>query len=354
MNVFKRKKGFKPTLLFFAVLFFLGSLPALAHSEGAFSAADSSDSRTPSGIGLEDAERARIFNQSRAMYQFNEIHKSAYDYEEYYPVFKQASLNLFSTAFDPASTREELADALKQLDAFPSYTLYWGESGYEIDRLLLETEMQLHLHTEFGNEPGQWTETEAERAMDEIASIRDRMYDLVFQSYWDAGIRPLFWEYQNFMVDFEDRRNGRKAMLEQAFQYRADVLKRTAAGQWTEAQTGEFGTAVRALETQLAVMASPEAVQTAFDRLQAAYEALPREDGASSALAADLETARPLLGLPKGIRSGQYPASAFGALRRAIRDAERALEKGGTEEQLTQARNKLAAAVAEFHSRKKA
>ncbi|MDO3411954.1 hypothetical protein QWJ34_19485 [Saccharibacillus sp. CPCC 101409] len=288
------------------------------------------------------------------MYQFNEFPKHAEDYSESYARFKKTSLATFNAAFDPASTRVDLTSALKQMEGFPPYDLYSGEYNVTVDELLFEQELQLHLYTEFGNEPGQWTEANAEKLMNKIALVRDDLFPLISWDGWKPAVWHIFWDYLNAMADFEDLRNGRTELLEQTFQYRTDVLNRIADGRLTSQQAASFDAAVQELETLLATSAQPEPITSAFAKVKAAYEALPQGGSSSSALAADIAAARELLNLPKGIRSGQYPASAFGDLRRAINEASLVLNrKSSTSAQLEQARTKLVAAVAQFHSRKK-
>lgn len=79
----------------------------------------------------------------------------------------------------------------------------------------------------------------------------------------------------------------------------------------------------------------------------------PVLSGQALQLSNEIAQARGLLALPKGIRSGQYPQSAFGDLRRTINEVSRVLKKAKTEEELSAARTKLANAVNHFKSRKK-
>ncbi|WP_172250662.1 hypothetical protein [Saccharibacillus deserti] len=286
------------------------------------------------------------------MFQFNEYYKTRFE-DERYASYKQSSLKAFSVAFDPASTRSELTDALMQTDAFPPYDLYWTYGDVGVDRILFEIELQLHLYTEFGSDPGLWSEATADQLMNEIALIRDRLYPFFMEAGGSEEVWRCFMDYLQLAAEFEDRRSGRSELLKQTFQYRTDVLNRVHLGQLSQAQTAGFDAAVEKLEALLAASDAPEAIQTAFQQVKPAYEALPSSGSPGSALAADIEAARKLLDLPKGIRSGQYPASAFGALRRAINEAQRTLEKGGTDAQLAQAQSKLAAAVKEFRGRQK-
>ncbi|OWR31479.1 hypothetical protein CDO73_07055 [Saccharibacillus sp. O23] len=353
MNVSVRKKSGRLAVSLLAVLLLFGSLAAAAPRSLPSVSAESSEIRPPSGIGLDDENRSLLLKQARAMYAFNEFYKNGYDYEPYYPVFKQDSLDAFDAAFDPAATREELTAALQKFDGFPSIDLYIGNGDYGIDDTLFEMELQLHLYLEFGSEPGQWSEADAEYAMNEIALMRDRIYALTADSRWEPETWEIFWKYLNFRADLEDRRSGRKEIFAQTFQYRTDVLNRLTAGTLTEAQTAGFDDAVSRLEAVLATSGDQEAVVSAFAQVKSAYETLPTSGNPQAVLAAELEAARKLLDLPKGIRSGQYPASAFGDLRRAINEANLVVKRGSTPSELVQARSKLAAAVAEFHSRKK-
>lgn len=353
MNLFRSRTSIRIFLPFLAALLIFTSLAVAAPRSLPSASAASSAIRPPSGIGLNDANRALLLKQARAMYAFNEFYKNGYDYAPYYPVFKQDSLDAFAAAFDPASTRQELTVALQKFNGFPSIDLYIGNGDYGIDDTLFEMEMQLHLYLEFGDAPGQWSEADAEYAMNEIALMRDRLYQLTASSHWESETWNIFWKYLNFRADFEDRRSGRKEILAQTFQYRTDVLNRLTAGTLSETQTAGFDDAVSRLESVLVTSGDQDAVASAFAQVKSAYEALPTSGNPPTGLAADLEAARKLLDLPKGIRSGQYPASAFGDLRRAINEANLVLKRGSTPSELAQAQNKLAAAVAEFHSRKK-
>lgn len=353
MNLFRSPAPIRMLFPLLAALLIFGSLALAAPQSLPSASAASSEIRPPSGIGLADESRALLLKQARAMYAFNEFYKNSYDYESYYPVFKQDSLDAFAAAFDPAATREELTAALRKFDGFPSIALYIGNGDYGIDDTLFEMEMQLHLYLEFGSEPGQWSEADAEYAMNEIARMRDRIYTLTASSHWESETWEIFWKYLNFRADLEDRRNGRQEIFAQTFQDRTDVLNRLAAGTLSEAQTAGFDDAVSRLESVLMTFGDQDAVLSAFAQVKSAYEALPTSGNPQTGLAADLEAARKLLDLPKGIRSGQYPASAFGDLRRAINEANLVLKRGSTRSELTQAQSRLAAAVKEFHSRKK-
>lgn len=309
--------------------------------------------RPPSGIELQDADRTRLLQEARAMYQLNEAQISSYDYGPYYENFKSISLEAFAVAFDPASTSAELTSALQPFDSYPPYNLFSGDSNVFVDEILFEKELQLHLYTEFGSEPGQWTEANGRQWMDDIELARDKLYPLIAWDYWEPEVWTIFWNHLNAAVKFEDLRNGRSDILSRTFQYRTDVLNRLADGRLASQQTAAFDTAVKELEKQLVVSAAPAPIASAFAQIKTAYEALPQGGNPASALAVDIEAARLLLNLPKGIRPGQYPASAFGTLRRAINEAQRVLEKGSTPEQFLQAQSKLDAAVADFHSKKK-
>ncbi|MEJ8305419.1 hypothetical protein [Saccharibacillus sacchari] len=349
MILFDRKPNVKFALAFLAMLLFLGSLPVSAQETGTSVSAI----RPPSGIGLQDANRVRLLQEARAMYQLNEAQASSYEYGQYYDKFKKISLDAFAVAFDPASSSADLAAALQPFDTYPPYDLFAGDNNVFVDGILFEKELQLHLYTEFGSEPGLWTEANGEQWINEIATVRDRLYPLISWDYWKPEVWPIFWEFLKKEASFEDLRNGRSDIFAQTFQYRADVLNRLADGRLAPQQTASFDTAVQELTRLLAVSAQPQPIADAFAQVKTAYETLPQGGNPASALAADIEAARLLLNLPKGIRSGQYPASAFGTLRRAINEAQRALEKGSSAAQFVQAQTKLAAAVADFRSKKK-
>ncbi|NGZ74108.1 hypothetical protein [Saccharibacillus alkalitolerans] len=66
-----------------------------------------------------------------------------------------------------------------------------------------------------------------------------------------------------------------------------------------------------------------------------------RPYGEEKELRSMIESAKARLDLPRGIQPGQYPASAFGALSRAIKEAELALEKGDSRADFAAALDKL-------------
>ncbi|CAM3640707.1 MULTISPECIES: hypothetical protein [Saccharibacillus] len=358
MTFFDRRTFARLPLSALAALLLFGSVPVLAQqptdlTSASVSPSSASGIRPPSGIGLQDEDRVRLLREARALYAFNEFPDRPSDYDPFYETFKTAGLAAFRAAFDPASTREELTAAAQSVHDFPQYELYAGVYNVPVDTILFEQELQLRLYEEFGSEPGQRTEADAERFMQQIALMRDQLYPLVSRDYWNPDVWPIFWAYLNAKADFEDLRGGRADLFAQTFRYRTDVLNRTVDGRLSPAQTAGFDAAVRELETRLATFGAPEAIEAAFAGVRAAYASLPESGTPAAGLSADLAAARALLDLPRGIRSGQYPASAFGALRRAINEAQRALEKVGTDARLAQARSALASAVSAFRAKQK-
>lgn len=353
MNSSVSKKSGRLAVSLLAASLCFGSVPAFAQngSPSVFSAVLAVGAFSPE-IGLQDAERQELLQSSRAVFRFNGYYRTSFG-PEMYASFKQVGLDAFSAAFDPASTRSELNAAADRLESFPPYDRYWDYGDMGADQILFDAELQLHLYTEFGNEPGQWNESDADQFMREIALIRDGLYPFLTETGGDPEVWRLFMDYLKLSADFEDRRSGRKAVFEQTFMYRTDVLNRIAAGSLPQAQAIPFDNAVLQLESTLVSFGGQDDVASTFARVKSAYEALPSSGDSQAGLTADIEEARKLLDLPKGIRSGQYPASAFGNLRRAINEANLTLKRGGTSSELAQARSKLAAAIAEFHGRKK-
>gem|GEM_PF-4167999 len=354
------KKGFastRPAIFGLALLLGLSPVSALAAGNPAAHALSNTAVASPlaaaSSIPLSDADRIELTRESRALFQLSQLLESEFRKAGVYDSFVELSRSAYAIASDPASTRTELQAALGQLDAFPPIDLFWEIGMINLEMVMVQREMDLHVYTEYGSEPGQWTEAAGQQAMDKIAAFRDDLYPNGSPPDFTRKSFLIFWDYLNYLSAFEDMRNGRNALLQNLFDYRTDVLNRLASGQLSASQTTSFDDRVQALQRRLAELGSQAEIASAFAQVKSAYEALPPSVQPQTGLAADLEAARKLLDLPKGIRSGQYPASAFGDLRRAINEANLVLKWGSTPSEMAQAQSKLAAAVAEFYSRKK-
>jgi len=151
-----------------------------------------------------------------------------------------------------------------------------------------------------------------------------------------------------------------------ASKYRADIQARLNG---LGGDAGRYSASVKAFEQVASLLEESvngsrnnNQVQMARGNLEVVYKKLqteldsgytPLPQDAKQQLQAQIDSAWKLMDKPKGIRSGETPQSAFGDLRRAIRKAEAALEKAQTGEELTAARQDLAAAVSVFESRRK-
>lgn len=151
-----------------------------------------------------------------------------------------------------------------------------------------------------------------------------------------------------------------------ASEYRADVQARLNASGGSsaghEASVNAFEQAASLLEQMAAGGYTLNQVQMAEGNLKFKYEILideltldsPIKDSAEyRRLQANIELGWKRMDLPKGIGPGQYPQSAFGDLRRAIRKAERVLETAKTLDELRAAEIEFSTAVGYFLDRRK-
>ncbi|MDO3410836.1 hypothetical protein QWJ34_13770 [Saccharibacillus sp. CPCC 101409] len=144
------------------------------------------------------------------------------------------------------------------------------------------------------------------------------------------------YDQGSYAASLDAKRQNIQARLSE-LQSREDFAKLTAS---FEAHAAGLDRLLAANATQLAVEGADRAVQSAYEALTEGLN-----------LAADLAQARSLMdSSPKGIRSGQYPSSAFGELRRAINQAASSLSGSAGASKLTEARASLGKAVEKFKS----
>ncbi|MDO3409474.1 hypothetical protein QWJ34_06840 [Saccharibacillus sp. CPCC 101409] len=129
-------------------------------------------------------------------------------------------------------------------------------------------------------------------------------------------------------------------------QYDANLSARleSAGGQDLSDLQDAYKASVAALESAI----DDASGKNALDAAQAAVETTYQTLAEGATLAQAINGAEPLLDSPAGKEKGQYPASAIGTLKRAINKASTSLEKSGTKQQLTEARQTLADAVSDF------
>lgn len=148
--------------------------------------------------------------------------------------------------------------------------------------------------------------------------------------------------------------------------YRADIQARLNALNGSAANhaasVNAFERAASLLEQLATSGYNLNQVQMAAGNLEVRYKALVEELKQDSPiknseeyrkLAEGIEVVWKTMDSPKGIGPGQYPQSAFGDLRRALRKAERVLKIGKTLDELKAASSELADAQMEFLMRKK-
>ncbi|NGZ74109.1 hypothetical protein [Saccharibacillus alkalitolerans] len=151
-----------------------------------------------------------------------------------------------------------------------------------------------------------------------------------------------------------------------ASEYRADIQTRLnalsgSADRYT-ASVNAFEQAASLLEQMAPGGYTLNQVKMAEGNLEVKYGKLvdeltldsPIENSAEyRRLQASIDLGWKRMDLPKGIGPGQYPQSAFGDLRRAIRKAERVLETAATLDELRAAEIEFSTAVGYFLDRRK-
>lgn len=247
---------------------------------------------------------------------------------------------------DPTTSSSKLNTAYHTLDsALNAYITDYIRDASVLERQTFQ--MVRMLNASIGTTPG----TYPQDAADTMFAIIDEAQAVAYDE--TATVQQFREQYRNYIAG--------SAVLQDAMNFdRAERLgvlaaQRQTAEQLIDGSTGsagyekllnDFRTQANGLESLLNGTSGLLAVEAATRNVQTTYDALIE----GSQLSNELAQARQLLDSPKGIRSGQYPSSSFGELRKAINKSSLTLSRTSTQAQLTSARTSLAEAVGKFRS----
>lgn len=263
-----------------------------------------------------------------------------------YQAVKAASDQCYILLLDPATSTSKLNSASATLDS--ALTAYIEE--YIRDASLLERQtfqMVRMLNSSIGTTPGTYPQSAADTMFAVIDQAQSVAYDET------ATLQQFRQEYRNYIdgaAVLRDSMNFDRTEKLNALGVKRQEAEQLAAGQTNNADVqkllSDFRAQANGLESLLAGTSGLLAVEAAERNVQTTYDKLA--EGAQ--LSNELTQARKLLDSPKGIRSGQYPSSSFGELRKTINKSALTLSRTSTTAQLNQARTSLAEAVVRFQS----
>lgn len=271
----------------------------------------------------------------------------------------------YVAALDPAASQAELSairqDYEKALNDFIDFYILDGQ----ISKTFATSEYVLYYHSNIGEDESK-------------LSVSDRA---VLHAVWDAQkyAEDLGWQEKgSYIRAFKEVYLPKVVQakqlyvydpapyLQSASKYRADIQARLNA---ISGNPGNHANSVQAFEQAASLLeqlvnsnADSNQVKMAQGNLDVRYATLVDELKRDSPIENSEEYLKLKNGIaivwktmdaPKGIGPGQYPQSAFGDLRRALRKAERVLETATTLEQLKQANSELADAQTDFLMRRK-
>ncbi|MEJ8304492.1 hypothetical protein [Saccharibacillus sacchari] len=266
----------------------------------------------------------------------------------------------YVATLDPAASQAELS-AIKQdyEKALSDYVDFYIDDG-QIQKLFSTLAYVLYYHDSIGQDESKLT-----------ASQR-----AVLHAVWDAQkyAQELGWQNEgSYIKAFKDVYMPKSAQagellqydpapyLNLAAKYRADIQARLAALGSNASNhansVNAFEQAASSLEQLASGKANSNQVKMGEGNLEVRYATLVDELKRNSPIenSEEYKELKSFIALvwkhmdaPKGIGPGQYPQSAFGDLRRALRQAERVLETATTLEQLKQANTELSQAQMKF------
>ncbi|GGN91079.1 hypothetical protein [Saccharibacillus kuerlensis] len=254
---------------------------------------------------------------------------------------------------NPASSPAELNLAYANLDS--ALTAYIEE--YIRDASILERQtfqMARMLNDSIGTTPG----TYPQDAADKMFAIIEEAQAVVYNE--SSTVSQFCDQYRKYIegaaalndsmnFDRADRLNKLNTERQTIEALAANASSDENSDKLVEAfkvQADELDKLLNGTSGLLAVEAATRCVQSAYNACQ---EGISADEGIQ--LANELDEARKLYDLPKGIRSGQYPNSAFGELRKAVNKSALTLSRNSSQAQLSEARASLVEAVAIFHSK---
>lgn len=214
-----------------------------------------------------------------------------------------------------------------------------------LERQTFQTARMLSAST--GTAPGMYPQEAADAMMIVIAEAQAVAYDP------NASVEQFREAYRKYIegsavlcdrmnVDRSERLTALNAQRQAAEQSALGAAGSRDVEKWLNdfrAQANEMESVLTGASGALSLDAAARNVQTAYDCLVEGVQ-----------LDSELNEARKLLDSPKGIRSGQYPSSAVGELRKVINKHALTLSRTSTQAQLQDARTSLAEAVAQFRS----
>lgn len=263
-----------------------------------------------------------------------------------YQAVKAASDQCYALLLDPTTSTSKLNAASNTLDS--ALTAYIEE--YIRDASLLERQtfqMVRMLNSSIGTIPGTYPQS----AADTMFAIIDQAQAVAYDE--TATVQQFRQEYRNYVdgaAALRDGMNFDRTEKLNALGVKRQEAEQLAAGQSNNVDVqkllNDFRTQANGLETLLTGTSGLLTVEAAERNVQTTYDKLA--EGVQ--LSDELTQARKLLDSPKGIRSGQYPSSSFGELRKAINKSALTLSRTSTQVQLQEARTSLAEAVVRFHS----
>ncbi len=263
-----------------------------------------------------------------------------------YQAVKAASDQANALLLDLNTSSSKLTASYNTLNsALDAYIADYIRDASILERQTFQMSRMLNATT--GTAPGNYPQEAADAMFAIIEQAQAVAYDP------NATVQQFREQYRKYV-------EGAAALRDSANFDRADRLSKLAAQRQeiaalsTPLPSGEnyakllaaFNSQADQLEVLLNGSSGLLAVNCASGCLQTNYEAL--KEGVQ--LGNELTEARKLLDSPKGIRSGQYPSSSFGELRKAINKSAAILTKGSTQAQLREARASLAQAVVQFKS----
>lgn len=264
-----------------------------------------------------------------------------------YQAVKAASDQANNLLFDPDTSSSKLTASYNTLNsALDAYIADYIRDASVLERQTFQ--MSRMLNASIGTAPGTYPQQAADAMFVIIDQAQAVAYD---QNATVQQFREQYRKYVEGAAALRDSANFDRADRSSALsaqRQEIDALAATLPGDENYAKLlAAFRTQADRLEVLLNDSSSGLlAVESAGRCVQTAYDAL--QEGGQ--LASELNEARKLLDSPKGIRSGQYPSSSFGELRKSINKSASVLSKVSTQSQLTAARTSLAEAVVKFKS----
>ena len=263
-----------------------------------------------------------------------------------YLAVKAASDKARALLLDPNTSSSKLNAAYHTLDsALAAYIEDYIRDASILERQTFQTARMLN--DSIGTAPGTYPQEAADTMMAIIAEAQAAAYD---PNITVPQLREQYLKYIEGTAVLRDSMNlDHSQRLGQLNQQRQTIAELSANLPNTADYSkllSAFHAQANGLEALLADNSGLLPIECAALCVQNAYTALTE----GLQLAGELDQASKLLDSPKGIRSGQYPSSAFGELRKAINKSASVLTKASPPEQLNASRAALAEAVLKFRS----